>query len=42
MSSSRSRAELARELGWDPKKTRGDFFKSFDEEVKVVAAKAKL
>ena len=36
--SSRSRAELTRELGWKPQKVRADFAKSFDEEVKAVVA----
>ena len=36
--SSRSRADLSRKLGWKPTRTRGDFFESFKEEVKTVAA----
>jgi nucleoside-diphosphate-sugar epimerase len=37
-SNSRSRAELSRELGWKPVRTRGDFRESFREEVEVVVA----
>jgi len=40
-SNSRSRAELSRELGWKPIRTRGDFKKSFAEEVSLIAAKSK-
>lgn len=40
-SNSRSRADLSRELGWKPRKTRGDFAKTFAEEVKVIAAETK-
>jgi nucleoside-diphosphate-sugar epimerase len=37
-SNSRSRAELSRELGWKPVRTRGDFRESFREEVEVIVA----
>jgi len=37
-SNSRSRAELSRELGWKPTRTRADFKKNFKEEVDVVVA----
>lgn len=36
--SSRSRADLSRKLGWKPTRTRGDFFETFEEEVKTIAA----
>lgn len=36
-SRSRTRADLARKLGWKPKKTRKDFEDSFAEEWKVIA-----
>jgi hypothetical protein len=41
VSSSRSRADLSRELGWSPKRTRGNFVRNFEEEVKVIAAEFK-
>lgn len=40
-SNSRSRAELSRELGWKPARTRGDFKKSFAEEVSWIVAQLK-
>jgi hypothetical protein len=36
--SSRSRADLSRELGWNAKRTRGDFVGNFEEEVRVITA----
>jgi nucleoside-diphosphate-sugar epimerase len=35
-SNSRSRAELGRELGWKPTRTRADFKKNFREEVETI------
>jgi len=40
-SNSRSRAELSRELGWKPARTRGDFKKGFAEEVSFIIANPK-
>ncbi|OBT57694.1 hypothetical protein VE04_02401 [Pseudogymnoascus sp. 24MN13] len=40
-SNSRSRAKLSRELGWAPKRTKGDFMGSFKGEVEAVAAEFK-
>jgi len=40
-SNSRSRAELSRQLGWSPKRTRGDFARSFKEEVEAIATEFK-
>ena len=37
-SNSRSRAELSRELGWKPTRTRGDFKKSFAAEILLLLA----
>lgn len=39
--SSRSRADLSRDLGWSPKRSHGDFARNFEEEVKVIAAEFK-
>ncbi|KAH7136400.1 NAD dependent epimerase/dehydratase family protein [Dactylonectria macrodidyma] len=36
-SRSRTRADLSREIGWQPKKTRLDFEASFSEEWKIIA-----
>ncbi|KAH7160358.1 NAD dependent epimerase/dehydratase family protein [Dactylonectria estremocensis] len=36
-SRSRTRADLSREIGWQPKKTRVDFEASFTEEWKIIA-----
>lgn len=39
--SSRSRAELSRQLGWAPKRTKRDFVASFKEEVEAIAPEFK-
>ncbi|KFY30568.1 hypothetical protein V494_08112 [Pseudogymnoascus sp. VKM F-4513 (FW-928)] len=40
-SNSRSRAKLSRQLGWAPKRTKGDFLKSLKGDVEAIAKESK-